>query len=136
MDINDILNAHETRIQSLEATAREHSARLGKVEDKTDSAWHRIRETQEDISKLDAKVDELDRNVKDVQKGLVVVNEDVKVMKSQQKSDSIKMKVILALVSVSLVISIGFFIYIWRHDRELAKELLSFGVTFTKTVAV
>lgn len=38
MDINDILNAHETRIQSLEATAREHSARLGKVEDKTDSA--------------------------------------------------------------------------------------------------
>lgn len=66
----------------------------------------------------------------------MVVNEDVKVMKSQQRSDSIKMKVILALVSVSLVISIGFFIYIWRHDRELAKELLSFGVTFTKTVAV
>ena len=136
MDINDILKSHETRIQDLEVTSRDHAGRIAKVEDKTDSAWHRIRETQQDISRLNDKVDELDKNVKDVQKGLVVVNEDVKVMKSQQKSDSIKMKVILALVSVSLVISIGFFIYIWRHDRELAKELLSFGVTFTKTVAV
>lgn len=136
MDISDIVKAHETRIQDLEAAARDHEGRLGKVEDKTDSAWHRIRETQQDISKLDAKVDELDKNVKDVQKGLVIVNEDVKVMKSQQRSDSIKMKVIILLVSVSLVISVGFFIYIWKHDRELAKELLTFGMTAAKTVGI
>lgn len=136
MDIDDILKSHETRIQDLEVASRDHAGRIAKVEDKTDSAWHRIRETQQDISRLNDKVDELDKNVKDVQKGLVVVNEDVKVMKSQQKSDSLKMKVIILIVSVSLVISIGFFIYIWRHDRELAKELLSFGMTAARTVGV
>lgn len=134
MDIDDILKSHETRIQDLEVTSRDHAGRIAKVEDKTDSAWHRIRETQQDIHKLNEKVDELDKNVKDVQKGLVVVNEDVKVMKSQQKSDSLKMKVIILIVSVSLVISVGFFIYIWRHDRDLAKELLSFGMAAAKTV--
>lgn len=136
MDIDDILKSHETRILDLEVASRDHAGRIAKVEDKTDSAWHRIRETQQDISRLNDKVDELDKNVKDVQKGLVVVNEDVKVMKSQQKSDSLKMKVIILIVSVSLVISIGFFIYIWRHDRELAKELLSFGMTAARTVGV
>ena len=116
MDINDILKSHETRILDLEVTCRDHEGKIAKLDDKTESAWHRIRETQ--------------------QEGLVVVNEDVKVMKSQQKSDSLKMKVIILIVSVSLVISIGFFIYIWRHDRELAKELLSFGMTAARTVGV
>lgn len=136
MDINDILKSHETRILDLEVTSRDHEGKIAKLDDKAESAWHRIRETQQDISRLNDKVDELDKNVKDVQKGLVVVNEDVKVMKSQQKSDSLKMKVIILIVSVSLVISIGFFIYIWRHDRELAKELLSFGMTAARTVGV
>ena len=59
MDINDILKSHETRILDLEVTSRDHEGKIAKLDDKAESAWHRIRETQQDISRLNDKVDEL-----------------------------------------------------------------------------
>ena len=59
MDINDILKAHETRIQDLEVTCREHEGKIAKLDDKTESAWHRIRETPQDIHKLNEHLNRL-----------------------------------------------------------------------------
>ena len=148
MDINDILKAHETRILDLETTSRNHEGRLGKVEDKTDSAWHRIRETQQDVSDLYDKIDELDRSVKTIMATQVSmdgrmgkletgmesvkadnteIKHDGKISKSQQKFIITILKVLLIAVGILLAVNVVFFIYTWLHNPELAKEMLSFS---------
>ena len=64
-----------------------------------------------------------------------VIKEDVKIVKSQQGGINRKLKILLAVVSVLSVISVGFFVYIWKHDAELAKSILALGSTIAKTVA-
>jgi len=153
---------NETRIYNLERDVANLRDRLGAVEDKAASAWHTIKETQEDVGDLYDKIDELDRSVKaimasqknmddrisELEKQIRAVDarissleqkfqemrEDVKVVKSKQKVDSILLRVVLALLVFSIAVTFVFFIYIFRHDKDLAKELLTFGMTVTKTI--
>lgn len=152
----------DTRIYNLERDVASLRDRLGAVEDKASSAWHTIKETQEDVGDLYDKIDELDRSVKAImasQKNMddriselekqvrevdrriskleeqfQEMREDMKIVKSKQKVDSVILRVVLALLVFSVAVTIVFFIYIFRHDRELAKELLTFGATAVKTI--
>ena len=155
MDTDDILRAHEERIRGLENTARKHEGDIAKLADKTESAWHTIRETKDDVTKISTKVDELDKNVKTIldtqaatdkriekiedgmaaiQKDNAEIKQDSKISKSQQKFAIVILKIILAVVAFLAVANIIFFIYIWTHNSELAKEILSFGSDVVKTV--
>lgn len=153
---------NETRIYNLERDVANLRDRLGAVEDKASSAWHTIKETQEDVGDLYDKIDELDRSVKaimasqrnmdtriselekqvrevdrrisELEKKVQEMSEDMKIVKSRQKIDSLILRVVLALLVVSIVVSLVFFIYIFRHDKALASELLTFGMTVTKTI--
>ena len=121
MDTERIIENLEHRVQKLEDNQTSLFDRMGKVEDKTDSAWHTLRETKTEISGLRKEVDEL--------------KSDVKQMKSEQEGMSKKLTVIMVILSILGAISIGFFVYIWRHDAELAKSILSLGTTIGTLVA-
>lgn len=155
MDTDRLLELHHQSIQNLETAVRDLSMRMGKVEDKADSAWHRIRETQQDISDLYDKVDELDQNVKTImatqvsmdsrmgklETGMEAVKtdnteikQDGKISKSQLRFIITVLKVLLIAVGVLLAVNVAFFIYTWLHNPELAKEMLSFGSDVAKAV--
>lgn len=148
MDTDRLLELHHQSIQNLETAVRDLSMCMGKVEDKADSAWHRIRETQQDISDLYDKVDELDQNVKTImatQVGMdgrmgkletgmeavktdnTEIKQDGKISKAQLRFIITVLKVLLIAVGVLLAVNVAFFIYTWLHNPELAKEMLSFG---------
>lgn len=152
----------DTRLYNLERDVASLRDRLGAVEDKASSAWHTIKETQEDVGDLYDKIDELDRSVKaimasqqnmdnriselekqvrevgekisDLEEKFQETREDMKVVKSKQNIDSIILRVVLALLVFSIGVTVVFFIYIFRHDRELARELLTFGTAAVKTI--
>ena len=121
MDIERIIENLEQRVQKLEDNQTFLFDRMGKVEDKTDSAWHTLRETKGEIATLKQEVEEL--------------KADVKQMKSEQASMSRKLTAIMVILSVLGVICLGFFVYIWRHDTELAKSILTLGTTIGTIVA-
>ena len=147
-NIEIILQSHEDRIHSLEEASRNHAERIGKVEDKAESAWKTIRETKEDLGDLYDKVDELDQNVKtimasqhNIDKSLekvdtmaTKINEDNVVSKSQQKISGLLLKILLVAVLVLLFFNVSFFIYLRNHDPEMAKEVLSFGKSAIEAV--
>jgi len=121
MDTERIIENLEQRVQKLEDNQTSLFDRMGKVEDKTDSAWHTLRETKGEITTLRKEVDEL--------------KSDVKEMKSEQAGMSKKLTAIMVILSVLGVICVGFFVYIWKHDAELAKSILTLGTTIGKIVA-
>ncbi len=121
MEFDKLYDNLEERIRDLERNQTTLFDRMGKVEDKTDSAWHTLRETKGDIATLRQEVKEL--------------KADVKQMKSEQAGMSKKLTAIMVILSVLGVICLGFFVYIWRHDAELAKSILTLGSTIGSIVA-
>lgn len=111
----------EQRVFTLETDIKHLFDRMGKVEDKSEGAWKTIRETKSEITTLRQEVDELKK--------------DVKQMKSEQAGMSKKLTAIMVILSVLGVICLGFFVYIWRHDAELAKSILTLGTTIGSIVA-
>jgi len=148
MDTDYILKAHEERIHSLEESSRRHEGLILAAEDKASSAWKTISEVKNEVADLSDKVEELDNNVRTVMTtqedanrrlGSVEtmtkkINEDNVVAKNRQKVSILILKIILALVVFLAVVNVIFFVYIWNHDRELAKELLSFGASTMKVI--
>ena len=88
--------------------------RMGKVEDKASSAWKTINEVKNTVHEL---------------------VEDVKDLKVSQKGINRSVKRLSVLVGVLTVVSIFFFIYIWRHDAELAKSIVTLGTLVGNAIA-
>lgn len=111
----------EQRVFTLETDIKHLFDRMGKVEDKAASAWNTIREVNQRMDKIEKRME--------------TVEADVKQIKSEQAGMSKKLTSIVVILSVLGVICIGFFVYIWRHDAELAKSILTLGTTIGKIVA-
>ena len=111
----------EQRVFALETDIKHLFDRMGKVEDKAASAWNTIREVNQRMDKIEERME--------------TVEADVKQIKSEQGSMSRMLKVLIVMMSVIGVICVGFFVYIWRHDAELAKSILTLGTTIGKIVA-
>lgn len=111
----------EQRVFTLETDIKHLFDRMGKVEDKAASAWNTIREVNQRMDKIEKRME--------------TVESDVKQIKSEQAGMSKKLTSIVVILSVLGVICIGFFVYIWKHDAELAKSILTLGTTIGKIVA-
>ena len=111
----------ETRVDKIEENILRIVDRLSKVEDKSAGAWNTIRE-------INGRMDNLEKRME-------TMETDMKQIKSEQISIGKSIKVLIGIVSVLCVISIGFFIYIWRHDADLAKSILTLGSTIAGVVA-
>ena len=122
MEDKDFLLQHEARIQSLEQFRAEFSARMGKVEDKSDGAWHTIREINGRMDKLEERMKRLEADVKQV--------------KSTQESINRSLKILIGVVTGLGIIVAGFLVYIWKHDAQLAQSILGLGSMIGKIVAV
>ena len=108
------MDALETRVMNLEQNQIKLFDRMGKVEDKASAAWKMINEVKEDVKEL---------------------KEDMKEMKLAQAKQGKVLKTLCIVMCVLTVIVGGFFVYIWRHDAELAKSILSLGTTIGSIVA-
>lgn len=104
----------ETRVFTLEQNVTKLFDRMGKVEDKASAAWKMINDVKEDVKEL---------------------KEDMKEMKLAQAKQGKVLKILCIVMCILTVIVGGFFIYIWRHDAELAKSILSLGTTIGSLVA-
>ena len=111
----------EQRVYTLEQDIKTLYDRMGKVEDKAAGAWNTIRE-------INGRMDKIEKRME-------TVEADVKQIKSEQGSMSKKLTAIMVILSVLGVICVGFFVYIWKHDAELAKSILTLGTTIGKIVA-
>lgn len=121
MDIEKVLESHESRLQNLENARAEITSRLGKVEDKASGAWKTIGETRGEVADLRKEVDELKK--------------DVKEMKSMQDSAGKTLKILVGVVAGLCVVVGGFLVYIWKHDAELAKSILGLGSMIGNIIA-
>jgi len=121
MESVEYFSAFEQRMQRIEGKLPEIFDRLGKVEDKAAGAWNTIRE--------------INNRMNSIEKRMETVESDVKQIKSEQGSMTKMLKALVVMVSIMGVICIGFFVYIWRHDAELAKSILTLGSTIGKIVA-
>ncbi len=110
----------ETRVYNNERDIKQLFDRMGKVEDKSSGAWKTIGEQKTELSQVKADVKVLTDKVTSMEV-------DMKEQKLAMKQQNRMLKVIITLLAVYGVISLGFFIYIWRHDAELAKGIMSFG---------
>lgn len=108
--------------------------RLGKVEDKAAGAWNTIREINADVSRLREDVKGLRRDLVSLTDRFTKMEADVKEQKQTIKTMSVLVKVLIGISVFTSVVSIGFFIYIWRHDAELAKGLLTLGSAVTGVI--
>lgn len=129
MDILTVLDDFRKRISHLETDSVEMHDRMGKVEDKCSGAWKTINEQKTEIR-------ELREDMRQMRTKLESVEIDVKDLKLTNTKNSRLLKVIIALLSVCLVICGAFFIYIWKHDAELARAVLSLGSTIATNVAL
>lgn len=121
MEFDKLYDNLEERIRDLERNQTALFDRMGKVEDKAASAWNTIREVNQRMDKIEKRME--------------TVEADVKQIKSEQAGMSKKLTAIMVILSVLGVICLGFFVYIWRHDTELAKSILTLGTTIGKIVA-
>ncbi len=125
----------ETRMHEVEKNLINVFDRLGKVEDKASGAWKTIAEVNNRMDQMEHRIGKVEEGISHLQDENKVIKEDVKIVKSQQGGINKKLKILIAVVSVLSVISVGFFVYIWKHDAELAKSILALGSTIAKTVA-
>lgn len=117
----EIVNDLRKRVAEHDSILGAIRERLGRVEDSVASSWHVINENKDDLKKFREEMRE-DMNE---------LREDMKDLKAKEEKRAKDMKFIKAVVSILAIISIGFFIYIWRNDKELAMGLL----TLSKTLA-
>lgn len=120
MDYDLQLQNIETRLQRLEADSFVMHDRMGKVEDKASAAWKTINEVNTKVQNIEAKVNTMEKDIK-----------ELKVSQSQNGKD---LKWIKWLVIFSSAISVLFFVYIWRHDADLAKSILALGSTVATAI--
>lgn len=112
----DILESIVARVSTLESNDIVLFDRMGKVEDKAKGAWNTINEVKKDMNEL---------------------KQDMKEMKVAQGRQGKTLKILCVIMCILTVIVGGFFVYIWRHDAELAKAILSLGATVSsKFVAI
>ena len=126
---------YEQKLHDFELKLLNVFERLGKVEDKASGAWKTIAEVNNRMDQMEHRIRKVEEGISSLQDENKVIKEDVKIVKVQQNGINKKLKVLIGVVSVLSVISLGFFVYIWRHDAELAKSILSLGTTVVKTVA-
>lgn len=112
--LESIIKDFGARLGKVESDQIRLFDRMGKVEDKASSAWKMINEVKEDVREL---------------------KEDMKEMKLAQAKQGKVLKTLCIVMCVLTVIVGGFFVYIWRHDAELAKSILSLGTTIGSLVA-
>ena len=124
----------DARVDRLEQQYTAMVDRISKVEDKSAGAWNTIREVNGRMDRLEDTVKDIKKEQQDIKKEQQGIKEDVKIMKQQQNDTNKTLKVLVGVVSVLCVICIGFFIYIWRHDAELAKSILTLGSTVAHAV--
>lgn len=121
MDERDIYDNLEARVQRLESDVTRMADRLGKVEDKASGAWKTINEVNQRMDRMETKVDNLERDVKDLKVSQGTINKSIKVL--------------IGVVSALGIVVAGFLVYIWKHDAELAKSILSLGAMVGKIIA-
>lgn len=143
-----ILQSHEERLRSLEESSRKHEGLISAAEDKASSAWKTIVKVQEDVGDIFDKMEEMDNNVKTVmvnqastdkrmdnmETKMNGIYEDSVVAKSNRKLGLLLLKILLGGVGVVLLINIAMLIYLWTHNPELAKEIVSFGKTAVEAI--
>lgn len=127
MDNDAQLQNIETRLQRLEADSISMHDRMGKVEDKASAAWKTINEVNTKVDKIEEKVNSIDQRMNSFEG-------DIKGLKVSQAQNSKDLKWIKWLVIFSACISVAFFIYIWRHDADLAKSILALGSTVATAI--
>ncbi len=111
----DILESLVARVSTLESNQTNLFDRMGKVEDKAKGAWNTINEVKKDMNEMKL---------------------DMKEMKLAQNKHGKTLKVLCVIMCILTVIVGGFFVYIWRHDAELAKSIITLGTTVGKFVPV
>lgn len=122
MDILTVLDDFRKRISHLENDSVEIHDRMGRVEDKCSGAWKTIAETKDDF-----------RQFKDeVKKDMNALRDDIKELKAKERQKSILLVILLIVSGFSLLVSIVFFISIWKNDRQTAEALLALGGTAGK----
>lgn len=120
MDLLAVIDDMRHRISRLEEDNVSTHDRLGKVEDKCSGAWKTINEQKTEIR-------DMREEMRQMRNKLDGVEADVKSLKQAQNRNENLLKVIIALLCLCLVICVSFFVYIWRHDAELAKSILALG---------
>lgn len=97
----------ETRLYNLERDNADIRDRLGKVEDKAESAWKTIRETKEDVGDLYDKIEELTKDVQEVKSTQMSMGVVVNKIKAKQDSIGNDIKIIYRiLIGIGAVIII------------------------------
>ena len=97
----------ETRLYNLERDNADIRDRLGKVEDKAESAWKTIRETKEDVGDLYDKIEELTKDVQEVKSTQMSMGVVVNKIKAKQDSIGDDIKIIYRiLIGIGAVIII------------------------------
>ena len=124
------------KIANLESQMADVRERLGKVEEKAGSAWHTIREVREDVVNLSKQMDAMKTNVSQIAAKQDSMEGDLKQIKIEQKGINRSLKVLIGVVAFLSVICLGFFVYIWKHDAELAKSILTLGTTVSKAIGI
>ena len=118
----------DQRVFALEQNVTKLFDRMGKVEDKASGAWKTITETHDRMGRMERRMDKMESKLDSLEV-------DVKDLKTTVKGISKSVKVLAVLIGIVSVISLGFFVYIWRHDAELAKSIVSLGTLIGKALA-
>ena len=124
----DIKKIYETDIKNI-------YDRLGKVEDKSSGAWKTIGEQRSELSQVKQEISDLRTDIGALNDRIGGLEVDMKEQKIASKDNKRMLKAIIILLAVYGVIAVGFFIYIWRHDADLAKGLLTLGITVGGAIA-
>lgn len=114
--------AFEVRLHEAEKDIKHLYDRMGKVEDKASAAWKQIIDVNE---RMDKRMDNLEKEV-------VGIKQDVKEMKVSQNRLSKSIKALIWVVGALCVVTIGFLVYMWKHDAELVKNILTLGTAVGK----
>lgn len=109
--------------------------RLGKVEDKSSSAWKTINKVNSDVEGLTQEMNAVKKNVSDLSARFTKMEVDMKEQKIAVNSIQKLLKIIAVLLVFMIIISVVFFVYIWKNDAELAKGILTLGGTVSKTLS-
>lgn len=112
----------EDRVFALEQNQVKLFDRMGKVEDKASAAWKQIIDLNE---RMDRRMDKLEKEVDGIK-------QDLKEVKVSQNKLNKSIKSLIWVVGGLCVVTVAFLIYMWKHDAELVKNILTLGTAVGK----
>lgn len=124
----------DTRVFQCEKDIKDLIAKYSAVEDKVKGAWKTIGEVNVEVGNLRTEIGQVKKDVETLQKRFTNMEIDMKETKTTMTSMLRLIKIMMIVLIFVGAISIGFFVYIWKHDAELATSILTLGSAMSKAL--